>query len=151
MLMRKIDHTRERSILKTKTHAGWIRMRRDTHNGIHQLIEHTPMGNDQVAACRSSQQSLQCLTGAQVQSPISLANTANEIVGCCIGRPWLLSDFFGSKPFHLTDVSFHPDRIILNLYIYCRSDDLCCLSGTDKSAGNRPIEFHTFGFPALSQ
>src|SRR3989304_3289883 len=75
MLMRKIDHARERSILKTKTHTRWVGVRRNAYNGIHQLVEHTPVRNNQVTSGRSLQQSLQCLTCAQVQSPIPLSHT----------------------------------------------------------------------------
>src|SRR3989304_5073309 len=151
MLMRKIDHARERSILKTKTHTRWVGVRRNAYNGIHQLVEHTPVRNNQVTSGRSLQQSLQCLTCAQVQSPIPLSNTPDGVIRCCIGGSWLFSNFLGSKPCHLTDIPFHPDRIILNLHIQCRSDDLCRLSGTDQCAGDCQIEFHIFRFPALSQ
>ena len=70
----------------------------NANDRIHQLVEQATVRNNQVASCRPPQKAMQRLTCTQEECPIALPLAANGIIGGDVGRLWLFSHFFRSKP-----------------------------------------------------
>src|ERR1043165_6260442 len=111
MLMWIIDHARKRCIFKTKAHPGWIDMRSNASDRVHQLIENAPMRNDKIASRRSAHETRQSPTRTQKQCPIALAFPSNGIIGGGMGRVRDFPNFLNGQPLHLSDVTLEQNGI----------------------------------------